>query len=105
MSLSVIAAAAPHEMVWLRIRSDAKLDSLLAWSEFAAPKGQTMLDAVTRVAHQGGLTLDRTVEDFPVNQDLHLYRLEPLDLSKTIEELGVGSGERLYLTNDDLLER
>lgn len=104
IGLFVFVESAPYEMVWISVKSDPKLKSLLDWSEFAASKGDTMKMIAERVAHQGGLTLDSKVADFTVNEDLHLYRLESLDPSKTIEEQRVETGDLLYLTNEDLLE-
>lgn len=96
---------APNAMIWVRIRSDPKLKSFLDWSEFGVEKGATMREAVERVAHQGGLSLGNSEADFSLDQDLYLYRVMPVDLGKTLAELEVQSGEKFYLTNEDLVGR
>lgn len=96
---SLLAAAGlPHELVWLRIKSDPRLNTFFDWTEFNAPKGQTM----RRALHQQIRPRPHSVA---LGHELHLYKVVELDLDRTIEELGISSPGEFYLTDQDLMGR
>lgn len=99
LALSLIAQSArtappAYELIWLRIKSDPKLKSLFEWTEFAAQKGDTLAETLEK----------RKLETARANQQLHLYRLEEIDLNTKIGALGLKQRERLYLTDEDLMD-
>lgn len=90
--------AAPYQLAWLRIRSDKSIGSQFVWTEFNVRRGETMQSVLE--SKFGG------PRDSSLEKDLHLYKMIPIDLSKTVEELGLDpSGENLYLTDENIMDR
>lgn len=87
-----MANGLPYERVWLRIKSDPRLKNLFDWTEFSAAKGEKLGDAIEA----------RSLSS-PMGDQLHLYRLEQINLSQTIESLQLKQGEKFYLTDQDLM--
>lgn len=96
----VMALALPNQMAWLRIKSDKSVSTFFEWTEFCARRGNTM---GTILKEKFGSSL------FSPNgneRELYLYKMIPIDLNKTFEELGLNpSGEDLYLTEEDIMAR
>lgn len=99
-----LATALPYEMAWLRIKSDPKLESFFEWTEFGARKSDTMDSAIRQKFNSLPRTLSSSLAGEP--KELHLYKLIPIDMNKTIEELQLDpNGQDLYLTGEDLMAR
>ena len=98
------AALASAERVWLRVNTDKSLGAAFDWLEFAAPKGEPLREVLDK--RLGGARRDAPPAAYERAADgnqLHLYRLEPLDLEATADELKLKSGDKFYLTDKDLL--
>lgn len=87
--------AAPHERVWLRIKSSPLVGSRFDWNEFSASRYQTL----AQVLSERPLVANRQ-PGWPADAgELRLYRVEPIDLGQTVGELRLPTnGEKFYLT-------
>lgn len=107
-----LTKAAPFQIVWLQIKSDKELGSFFEWTEFAGRKGSTMGSVLReRFASLPASKLSSLSSDDDGDnlrdadgKELHLYKVVEIDLKKTLEELGLNSsGERFYLTREDIM--
>lgn len=87
---------APHEQVWIRAKSDPKLETLFEWTGFSARKSDTLEVALSKALE---------IEHINREGDRHFYayKLVPIELEKTLDELDLKNGQEIYLSSTDLM--
>lgn len=89
---------AAHERVWIRAKADPKLGTLFDWTEFGARKGEAL-----DVALAEALGIEQT--NVEGERHFYAYKVLPIQLDKTVDELHFGHGEEIYVSSEELMAR